>query len=895
MMIDGWLARWSREWRSRACGEAPASQRTLSFGLALLKSVDQACTTATTVEDATRRCLEIVARLVGCPIAHAYRRRDCNGALASMRAWSIAPSITHDIAQAFIAVSEQLVITPGLELVGQVAAKGRPVACEDVLSHPEFVRTAAARAGGLRASFAVPVSLDGQVEIVLEFFTDRVGIVDEDLLELLTLGAERLGAVVNDNARSAQALDAALAHMSHGLVITDADDRVVLVNPRFLEFYCLPIEAVRPGTPMRMVIEHLAAMGSYPGRNAEDICKVRRSLMASGAAKNYRQVMPSGRTVDVHLSSLGDGKGWVTIHDDVTRQAAAEAVLTEKHRLFDTALCNMAQGLLMLDADLRLIVCNDRFRAMFDLPPEVARPGAHLSDIIGHDLARRVPGASLASMMAERRSLFDSGEPLTLQSVLSDDRVIEMIYNPMPGSGWVATYSDITAHRQAEARVVHMARHDALTGLPNRTQFHERLIQALTGTNATDPVTTAVLCVDLDRLKSVNDALGHAVGDALLRQVTDRLRDTLGDSGTTVARLGGGEFALLLPRVKPEQASGIAKDLIEEVGRGYEIDGQHANVGLSVGIALAPADGRDPEQLLRAAGMALRRAKEAGRGTFRFFEPEMNARMQARCTLELDLRQALADNQFELHYQPVVTLNTDRVSGFEALLRWNHPSRGLVPPAAFIPLAEEVGLMVPLGAWVLREACREAATWPDDVRVAINLSPVQFSGPGLVATVTAALDAAGLDPRRLEVEITEGMLLQESEATLSILHRLKALGVRIAMDDFGTGYSSLSYLQRFPFDKIKIDRSFVTNLATRADAVAIVRAVISLGASLGITTTAEGIETLEQLARLRAEGCTEVQGYLISRPSPARDIPLMLACHCEPASTRPTKVCQAAA
>ena len=478
--------------------------------------------------------------------------------------------------------------------------------------------------------------------------------------------------------------------------------------------------------------------------------------------------------------------------------------------------------------------------------------------------------------MAERRALFDGDEPLTLQSVMSDGRTVEMIYNPMIGGGWVATFSDVTARKQAEAHVMHMAHHDALTNLPNRTLFRERLVQGLAHAGEVDPATTAVLCLDLDRFKPVNDTLGHAVGDALLREVASRLCAVVGETGT-VARLGGDEFALVLPRVRPEQASSIAEDLIKEVGRDYAIDGQQVNVSLSVGIALAPTDGQEPGQLLRAADIALYRAKSEGRATFRFFEPEMDARMQMRRELELDLRQAVVAEQFELHYQPLVSLDTDRISAFEALIRWRHPTRGLVPPVDFIPLAEEIGLIVPIGEWVLREACREAATWPGDVRVAVNLSPVQFCTATLVRSIAAALGHAGLHPRRLELEITEGVLLQDSEKTVSTLHQIKDLGVRVAMDDFGTGYSSLNYLRRFPFDKIKIDRSFVADITTRADAVAIVRAVTSLGASLGMVTTAEGIETPEQLGRLRAEGCTEVQGYLISRPTPACNIPAMLA------------------
>ncbi len=434
------------------------------------------------------------------------------------------------------------------------------------------------------------------------------------------------------------------------------------------------------------------------------------------------------------MSPLGEGQGWVTIHNDATQQAKAEAVLGEQHRMFDTALSNMAQGLLMLDADLRLIVCNDRYRTMLDIPPEVARPGAHLSEIIGYDLARRVPGSTLDAMMAERQALFERNEPLTLQSSLSDDRIVEVIYNPMAGGGWVATYSDVTARREVEARLAHIARHDALTNLPNRTLFREQLVQALADIGEAEPAGTAVLCLDLDRFKSVNDALGHAMGDALLREVAGRLCAVVGETGT-VARWGGDGFALVLPRVRPEQASSIAKRLVDEVGRDYDIGGQRVDVGLSVGIALAPTDGQDSEQLLRAADMALHRAKDEERGTFRFFEPQMNARIQARRDLELDLRQALVAGQFELHYQPLVSLDRDRISAFEALVRWRHPTRGLVSPAEFIPLAEEIGLIVPLGEWVLKDACREAATWPNGVRVAVNLSPVQFRNAALVTRI----------------------------------------------------------------------------------------------------------------------------------------------------------------
>ena len=386
----------------------------------------------------------------------------------------------------------------------------------------------------------------------------------------------------------------------------------------------------------------------------------------------------------------------------------------------------------------------------------------------------------------------------------------------------------------------------------------------------------AVLCLDLDRFKPVNDTLGHPVGDALLRAVAARLLACVRE-GDTAARLGGDEFAVLQAGAgQPEAAGALARRLVEALSAPYEVLGHQVVVGASVGVALAPGDGRDPDELLKRADMALYRAKADGRGTFRSFEPGMDARLQARRLLELDLRKALAAGELELHYQPLVDLRTGAVSALEALLRWRHPARGLVPPGEFVPLAEEIGLIVPVGGWVLRRACADAAGWPGGVRVAVNLSAAQFRGRELVAAVVGALAAAGLAPARLELEITETVLLRDGEATLATLRELRALGVRIAMDDFGTGYSSLGYLRSFPFDKIKIDRCFVRDLGASADCEAIVRAVTGLGGSLGIATTAEGVETEEQLERLRAEGCDEAQGFHLGRPMPAADVRALL-------------------
>ncbi|MDB5598790.1 MAG: diguanylate cyclase/phosphodiesterase [Xanthobacteraceae bacterium] len=435
---------------------------------------------------------------------------------------------------------------------------------------------------------------------------------------------------------------------------------------------------------------------------------------------------------------------------------------------------------------------------------------------------------------------------------------------------------DVTERKQAEARIAYMAHHDALTGLANRVLFHDRLGDAL-GRVRRQHESLAVLCLDLDHFKSVNDTLGHPVGDELLRAVSERLTQCLGGDDV-VARLGGDEFAVIQMAIgAPDDAGTLASQLIEVVSRPYDIAGHEVLIGVSIGIAVAPGDGVTADELLRNADLALYRAKAEGRGAFHFFEPEMDRQVQARRALEIDLRKAYSNDEFELYYQPLVNLESGEVSGFEALLRWHHPERGMVSPVEFIPLAEEIGLIVQIGEWVLRQACAEAATWPDDIKVAVNLSPVQFRSRTLVQVVLSALAYSRLSPDRLELEITESVLLGDNEANLATLHQLRELGARISMDDFGTGYSSLRYLRSFPFDKIKIDQSFVRDMVERPDCVAIVRAVAGLGLSLGIATTAEGVETQAQLQRVRDEGCTEVQGYLFSRPIPASGIAAVLA------------------
>jgi diguanylate cyclase (GGDEF)-like protein/PAS domain S-box-containing protein len=549
--------------------------------------------------------------------------------------------------------------------------------------------------------------------------------------------------------------------------------------------------------------------------------------------------------------------------------------LGQQRVLLDTALENMSQGLAMFDADGRVTLCNDRYARMTGVP-YAAVQGQSLLELFKLRKAAGDfpddPQEVFARILADVRL---GKSAMRIMHTLKG-RSIRVIEEPMTGGGWVATLEDITAWREAQEKLAYLAHHDSLTNLPNRTKFREYLEHTLRRVNRDGRV--AVLCLDLDHFKEINDSLGHPIGDDLLKDVASRLRTSVRE-GDTVARLGGDEFAIVQAGtdLQASESSSLAERLVEIVGAPYAIQGHQLNIGVSIGIAFAPNDGEDPDRLLKNADMALYRAKEDGRGTYRFFEPGMDARAQARRLLEIDLRAALTRREFEIHYQPIHELKTDQITAFEALIRWKHPLRGMISPMDFIPLAEETGLITQLGDWILRRACMDAAAWSREVRVAVNLSPVQFKNSNLAQSVISALAASGLAPERLELEITESVLLQDSEATLAALHKLRSFGVKISMDDFGTGYSSLSYLRSFPFDKIKIDRSFVHELATREDSMAIVRAVTGLGKSLGISIVAEGVETSEQLGLLRTEGCNEVQGFLFSRPRPAQEVEAMLS------------------
>jgi diguanylate cyclase (GGDEF)-like protein len=539
------------------------------------------------------------------------------------------------------------------------------------------------------------------------------------------------------------------------------------------------------------------------------------------------------------------------------------------------ALEGMPQGLSMVDDKQRLIICNARYAAMYGLDAGLTEPGTPMRAILEHRLENGTATTDPKSFVERGLVFATQSTVLNFEHQLQDGRIIALTRAPLATGGAVTIHVDVTEKRNSEKQIAFLAHHDALTGLANRVQLREHIEKTLGYVERGGKA--SILCLDLDNFKIINDTLGHSVGDALLCAVAKRLRDLVGDKDL-ISRTGGDEFSIVQASTEQpmEAAAALAARIVEALSVPFELGDHHVVIGASVGVAIAPDDGDNADQLLKNADMALYRAKEEGRARFHFFEPEMDVKAQARRSLELDLRSAVAAGEFDVFYQPVVNLAENRITGFEALLRWNHPTRGKVPPSEFIPLAEETGLIVAIGEWVIRQACAEAMRWPSELRVAVNVSPVQFRTKTLVSAVVSALAASGLRPDLLELEITESVLMANNDATLAALHQLRGLGVRISMDDFGTGYSSLSYLRSFPFDKIKIDQSFVRDLTERPDSIAIIRAVAGLGHSFGVTTTAEGVETRDQLDKMREEGCSEVQGYFYSRPVPASEIAQLL-------------------
>ncbi len=672
-----------------------------------------------------------------------------------------------------------------------------------------------------------------------------------------------------DDARRAHArLREAIDILPHGLVFLDAEGRYILWNQQYSDIYKRSADLFREGVKLQDTLRIGVERGDYPdavGREEEWIAERLSKLFHPSG--RHEQYLADGRVILIEERRTGDG-GIIGLRVDITEMKQRESSF---RLLFDG---NPVPMLVYARDSKKLLAVNDAAVRHYGYtrPQFLSLSLRHLHDCETYDELERIGGA-----------LSDAQTGRTWQHLKANGDLIdvaifarELTHDKEPAVLIAAV--DITERKRAEARVAHMAHHDALTGLPNRVLLRLRMEDVLVRARRSGK-RVATLCIDLDNFKSVNDTLGHPCGDLLLQRVAERIRGIVGEDDTA-ARLGGDEFAVLQADVsEPSDVAALARRLLADICEPFDIMGHQVLVGASIGIAISPGDGDDADKLLKNADMALYRAKAEGKGAFRFFEVAMDARAQARRRLEMELRQAMLASVLEIHYQPLVDLSTGEVSALEALLRWPHGEHGYVPPSEFIPIAEETGLISQLGAYVLRQACADAAQWPASVKLAVNLSPVQFRTGNLFVAVKQALDLSGLSPKRLELEITETLLLEKVDYVMATLHALRALGVRISMDDFGTGYSSLSYLRRFPFDKIKIDRSFVHDLGSNADAQAIVRAILSLGSSLGITITAEGVETEEELACLKEAGCNEGQGYLFSRARPNGEIVALLGKH----------------
>jgi diguanylate cyclase (GGDEF)-like protein/PAS domain S-box-containing protein len=667
-----------------------------------------------------------------------------------------------------------------------------------------------------------------------------------------------------------QRLDTALNNMTQGLVLYDASTRVVLCNQRYIDMYKLSTEVAKPGCLFRDLIRHRKETGSFGG-DIDEFCSKVLHNVARGKVTHTVMETADGRSCLVVNKPLAQG-GWVATIEDITERRNLEQERDRNYAFLRQIIDHIPSQITVKDARSRQYVLANRVaEVQFGLPND-AIVGKTPFDLFPKELAEIIVADDDKSLQSPDGLSRDEHR---WESQVSGSLIITSKRIGIRDSAGEPRYvinvvDDVTERRRADEKIAHLAHYDALTDLPNRVLFREQIERELRQTGRGEQF--ALLYIDVDEFKGINDSLGHHVGDELLKAVAARIRGCIRGSDL-VARLGGDEFAVIRTGVAgADDAVEFVTRVHAAIRQPYECLGHQLTTDASIGVALAPRDGTDLDQLIKNADLAMYAAKADGRRTYRFFEPSMDARAKARLIMERDLRQALADGGFEIHYQPLINLRSDEVSGCEALLRWRHPERGMISPAEFVPVAEDTGLIVELGDWVLKTACAEAAQWPAHIRLAVNVSPVQLKCPTLALKIAGALAASGLPANRLELEITEAVLIRDDEAALAILHQLRAIGIRIALDDFGTGYSSLSYLKRFPFDKIKIDRCFVSDVAEVDGSSAIVQAVVNIAASCNMTTAAEGVETLEQKGMLRTLGCTEMQGYLFSAAKPGAEV-----------------------
>ncbi len=670
----------------------------------------------------------------------------------------------------------------------------------------------------------------------------------------------------------------AMENSPDAIVVVDETKRIISFNSQFMKLWDIPQELIEKGDN-EPVLQALAVQFADPDAF---IARIKHLYEHPDEKAHDELRLKDGRVIDRHTAPLRDAKekylGRIWYFRDITERDRTSETIAKQNLQFDAALNNMVQGLLMFDSAGALIVSNRRFNEMFGLPSKEWKTlalGLTILQVI--DLVDRLTNVAMKNRsqnVAELQNILDRRQAGVIVFERADGRTYCASCSPMADGGFVITLEDTTEQRRTQDQISHMAHYDALTDLPNRVLFYEKMEELLIRAPQSRPF--AILSLDLDHFKNVNDTLGHPIGDKLLQEAAMRMRGCI-RKNDIVARLGGDEFAIVqVTFERPPDATSLATRLIDAVSAPYQLDGHQVIVGASIGIAIAPGDGTAPDQLMKNADLALYRCKADRGNMYRFFEAQMDARMQERRALELDLRKALVNGEFALNYQPIVNLKTGKITACEALIRWHQPDRGLVPPLEFISIAEETGLIVPIGKWVLERACADAVEWPDEIAVAVNVSPVQFRTGDFFQVVKNALEEFHLPARRLELEITEMALMHDNNAALGLLRKLKNLDVSIAMDDFGTGYSSLGYLRSFPFDRIKIDQSFIRDLSLNKESLAILRAVVGLGSSLDIVTTAEGVETQNQLEILRTEGCTDVQGYFFSPPKGAAEIMSLL-------------------
>jgi diguanylate cyclase (GGDEF)-like protein/PAS domain S-box-containing protein len=664
-----------------------------------------------------------------------------------------------------------------------------------------------------------------------------------------------------------QRLDTALNNMTQGLVLYDPSARIVTFNQRYIDMYSLSMDVVKPGCHYYELIQHRKDTGSYDG-DVRAFCDPIMRDVAQGKVNRCIMECRDGRAFEVINKPLARG-GWVATIEDITERRKLEQERDRNYAFLREIIDHIPTQITVKDAiDHRYVLVNSVAETQFGLSRD---------DIVGKSVSELFPEEHAKIITGEDDRALQSKEGLFIdehlwQTKLFGPRFITSKRIAIRDSAGEPRYlinvvEDVTERRRADEKIAHLAHYDALTDLPNRVLFREQIERELRKANQGEQF--ALLYIDIDEFKGINDSLGHHVGDELLKKVATRCRGC-SKPGDLIARLGGDEFAVIQTAIgSTAEVENFVARVYEAIRQPCQCLGHQLSTDASIGIALAPRDGTELDQLIKHADLAMYAAKAGGRRIHRFFESAMDASAKARLTMEQDLRQALVDGSFEIHYQPLVDLCRDEVTGCEALLRWRHPERGMISPAEFIPVAEDTGLINELGDWVLRTACAEAATWPDHIRLAVNVSPVQLKCQTLALKIAGALAATGLKASRLELEITEAVLIRDDEAALAILHQLRAVGVRIALDDFGTGFSSLSYLKRFPFDKIKIDRCFVSDISETDGSSSIVQAVVNIAAALHMTTTAEGVETEAQRELLRRLGCTEMQGYLFSAAKPA--------------------------